>query len=223
MHSWWQQRPELQTLLGSINAAGDGLVPWESVERIGNQIVFTDAQRLNTFLGVRVRMFREVYMHPHARVGEWLVSNVIAKFLYQQGTLTRDQLLGIQDYELEAIFDREFPGRHALASGMVDRTSDVVACKVFDTRAKAERFWERQVKNGNPFVLIEDVQKLAKTGAHFLVKQGERVMPFSQVFPDETARLQAIATRAGTYVYYLVEETGIPSEKLARLLAAYVQ
>lgn len=154
---------------------------WDAVENIGDRAVISDPSRLAVFLRVRTLLFRELYYHPNARFGEYLVSRMLVKALYDKGTLTRDQLIEMRDFELERILDEEYgPSRRMVGHphtpvyagrNIVEAVSrsgvERVNCY---SRQEAEKLLADLRSKGRRFALIEDnTRQIVKTADHILV------------------------------------------------------
>jgi hypothetical protein len=62
---------------------------WDAVKRKEGHAVFDNEHvwRLIGFLKARIVLFRELYYHPRARFGEYLISRVLVKMLYNEGNV----------------------------------------------------------------------------------------------------------------------------------------
>lgn len=198
---------------------------WDAVELSGEQVVITDTARLAAFLKARTLMFRELYYHPNARFGEYLISRVLVKALYDKGSLTREVLLSMGDRDLNATLEAEYGtrGKYWYGSTLVEEISDGnVARRTFTSRDEADSFLRSLREQGNPFALVEDNSRAIKTGVHFLVKGEEGPVPFSQECPGEAKEIEEMAQLfPSIHVYYLLREPVIPRARLAELAEAF--
>ncbi|MDP4020601.1 MAG: hypothetical protein Q8P58_00965 [Candidatus Adlerbacteria bacterium] len=186
---------------------------WDSVKVVKNKLVFTDVWRLVAFLKARITLFRELYYHPRARFGEYLISRVLVKMLYERGELTRDMLLEMNDYELERLLDKTY-GQHAVMWGL----STTTKVQSFTTREEAEAFKKELGRSGNRFALIEDHLRSIKTGTDFLVETRQGPMPLSNAYPGDAQELFEMANMLpAVHVYYFGNEEPLDS-KMADLV-----
>ncbi|MES2203353.1 MAG: hypothetical protein V4474_03475 [Patescibacteria group bacterium] len=172
---------------------------WDSVRRQGDQMVFIDAGRLIAFLKARIVLFRELYFHPRARFGEYLISRVLVKHMYDQGKLTRDQLLGMSDGRLLQLLQEEYGEWNVVRA--LSLKSQV---RSFQTREQASAFKRELEQEGNPFSLVEDHLHAVKTGAHFWVDCPGGPKPLSEAYPGDAQELWEMANMLpAVHVYYL--------------------
>ena len=208
----------LQELLGLWESKPDVCSLWDSILIEGNRVGFVDVERLETFLKIRTLMFRELYMHPHARLGEWLVARVLVKALYKQGELTRDQLLKMKDFELEKLLNEKYSGRYVFAKPLVEDLSDQGQCRSFATLEEALQFQASLLEQGNPFALIEDNSRPIKTGIHFNVATQRGLLPFEKMYPERAEKIRKMAeVEFAVHVYFLTDEPAISREALAKI------
>jgi HD superfamily phosphohydrolase len=215
----------LHTILTLVERYPNVCGLWDAVSVHEGRMVITDAARLSAFLKVRTLMFRELYYHPNARFGEYLVSRVLVKSLYNSGRLTRERLLEMQDYELHMVLNEEFgTGRHhaAISSVVTEISAAGAQRKTFHQREEAEKFAESLRAGGNPFVLVEDNHRGIKTGAHFKVMTPQGPQSFAYAYPGEARELEEMATLfPSVHVYYLEKFPMISPEKIEMLAAAF--
>jgi len=175
---------------------------WDSVRSDQERLVFTDVQRLIAFLKVRIVLFRELYYHPRARFGEYLISRILVKKLYDRGELTREMLLEMNDRELHDILDKRYGQRMVIRA--LSLKSNVQS---FATREEALAFKADLDRFGVPFSLVEDHLHSIKPGTHFLVDSPAGVMPFLQAYRGDVRELHEMATMLpAVHVYYLAKE-----------------
>ncbi len=170
---------------------------WDCVERDGAGIYFADAKRLAAFLRVRVFMFRELYYHPIARRGEYLISRLIAKDLLRLGVLTPDALRRMVDEDLMAVF-RVLSG----SPYQFDTYLYSTRVRTFTTLAKAAAFAESVRENGG-VALVDDNRPQIKTATHLRVRHGEIIAPLSEAEPDLCVKINRMAQKSPlVHVYY---------------------
>jgi hypothetical protein len=188
---------------------------WDSVAVRSGRAVFTDVRRLLAFLKIRVLLFRELYYHPASRFGEFLISRLLVKVLYEQKRLTRDQLLEMTDSDLLQALDAEF-GIDAVVRTC---SSDLARCATFTGLAEAKTFMEGLRQAGNVFAMLDDNRRAIKPGTHFLVSTKDGPQPLAVADPGSARELDEMArVRPMVHVYYLDGDPALPREHLARLV-----
>lgn len=177
---------------------------WDAVRRDADDPVFADAGRLIAFLKARIVLFRELYYHPRARFGEYLISRVLVKRLYDDGILTRDQLLEMGDGELETHLQQAYGGHNILRS-----LSLKSQMRSFATREEAATFKRELEQGGETFSLMENHLNAIKPGTHFLVDCPGGPKPLSEAYPGDAQELWEMANMLpGVHVYYLAGKDG---------------
>jgi HD superfamily phosphohydrolase len=208
----------LQVILDLLAEDQNPCSLWDNVSIHGEKIGFTDVGRLERFLKIRALMFRELYLHPHARFGEWLVARVLVKTLYAQGVLTRDRLLEMNDSQLEAFLNQMYRGRRSFEESLIEDVSDVAQCRSFRTLDEAEAFKSELTRMGNPFALIEDNSRPIKTGVHLNIATQKGLLPLKEAYPERAKIINDMAhIEPAVHVYYLMEEPRISREELASI------
>lgn len=174
---------------------------WDSVRREGERVFFSDAARLIAFLKARIVLFRELYYHPRARFGEYLISRLLVKKLYDRGDLTREKLLEMNDHALERMLEQAF-GKKQIIRAFSSKTQ---VCS-FKERTEAIEFKEDLQRKGVSLVLVEDHLHAIKPGTQFLVESPEGVLPLQEAYPGDAAELYEMATMLpAVHVYYLAD------------------
>ncbi len=187
---------------------------WDSVVVRNGQVAFTDAARLYAFLSVRVVMFRELYYHPYSRFGEFLLSRLLVKVLYQRGDLTKEDLLRMTDGELERKLGEAF----GLPNIMHTCSTEHARVKTFRSIEEASAFTERLALAGNAFFLLDDNRRAIKPGTDLLVTTKNGVAPFEEAYPADAKGVHEMASRLPLiHVYYLAADPELPRDVLARL------
>jgi HD superfamily phosphohydrolase len=186
---------------------------WDSIERVGDSLVFTNTRRLIAFLKVRIVMFRELYYHPRARFGEYLISRLLVKRLYDDKKITRDELLKIGDDELMRRLEEAYKTK-----SFFKVLSGVSRMETFTRTEDAERF-SRALRRRGKFTLIEDHLRLVKTGTHFLVHTKQGPLSLGEAEPGDAQELKEMATMLpAVHVYYFGDYPDSPEKTLKKLL-----
>lgn len=187
---------------------------WDSVKVVGDRLVFEDVWRLLGFLKARIVLFRELYYHPRARFGEYLISRVLVKMLYDKGELTRDELLEMGDFELESRLNSAYG-----ADNILRALSTKANVRSFKTQEEALAF-ELELKGaGNRFALVEDHLHSVKTCAHLLVETKSGIKPLSEAYKGDARELDEMANmHPAVHVYYFGDDPEAPDDEMADLL-----
>ncbi len=192
---------------------------WDALRVRNDTLYCNDAARLIAFLKVRVLLFRELYYHPYSRFGEFLISRLLVKAMYQRGALTKAQLLKMDDSQLLRVMSEEYSYEGSFGNPISDTVSSGLSrCESFARRADAEAFIAKLQKEGNVFTLLEDTTRLIKTGAKMLVKKGQSILPIFEAYPGDARELDEMARMLPqVHVYYLEGDPPLSRESLARL------
>lgn len=192
---------------------------WDAVELQDGHVVFTDPGRLGAFLRVRTLMFRELYYHPRARFGEFLVSRLLVKALYRRKIVTIAGLVEMADYELERLMESEY----GTGPFSIERlyATPLARARSFEHIEDAHAFMATLRADGNVFCLLDDDRRAIKTGTKFLVRGQRFPHTFKEACPDDAAEIEEMAALYPmVHVYYLDGEPSIESAKLEELRKA---
>lgn len=206
----------LKTLLSILRHHPYVCSVWDCVKvSKDGQLYFADTRRLIAFLKVRVLMFRELYYNPVTRFGEFFMSRLFVKMLYDKGELTRDTLLAMTDHELLAFIDRRFGNE-----GVLERCSrDVARVESFPTPETAEEFVRKLKAEGKRFTMIDDDRRMIKTGTRFKVKTKDGIKTLEEADPGSARELHEMATMLPlVHVYYLESDPHLPKNVLDELV-----
>jgi hypothetical protein len=187
---------------------------WDCVEEQAGHAVFTSVPRLAAFLKVRVLMFRELYYHPEARFGEYLMSRLFVKDLFRRGLITVERLLEIDDSELIRLLDMRY------GSGAILDTcsSDKSRCNAFRTPEEAREFVETLKKGGHSFWLVDDNRRAIKTGTNLLVRGRTGPITLGEADRGLARELDEMATMYPlVHVYWLDGDPALSRKVLADL------
>ncbi len=187
---------------------------WDCVEEQDGHAVFTSIPRLAAFLKVRVLMFRELYYHPEARFGEYLMSRLFVKDLFQRGVLSSDRLLEMDDNELISLLDNRY------GSGAILDTcsSDKSRCNAFKSPEEAREFVDSLKRDDHAFWLVDDNRLAIKTGTNLLVKGPNGPAPLREADRGVTREIEEMATMYPlVHVYWLDGDPALSRKVLADL------
>lgn len=191
---------------------------WDAVRVREGHVYFDDPSRLLSFLTLRVLMFRELYYHPRARFGEFMMSRLLVKTLYRRGTITKRELLRMRDDDLMRLMDQAYgSGTHSIGGTIASSEARVES---FPDLAQACAFCAALAQEGIVFAMIDDDRRAIRPSTAYLVESPDGLVPLAEAFPSD-ARI--IAEMAGMYplvhVYYLEGEPAIPQRMLEELRA----
>jgi hypothetical protein len=205
----------LRTLTGLVERHPYVSGIWDSVIVREGHACFTNLPRLVAFLKVRVLMFRELYYHPVSRFGEYLISRILVKTLYDRGALTKDELLQMSDHGLVGRLNDEFGTGY-----VIDLCSEGIAkCESFRTLEEAQAFRRSLQNRGNIFTMLDDDRRMIKTGINLHVLTDNGVKPLHEADPGSTQELREMAAMLPMVrVYYLDGMPKLPSGKLEKLI-----
>lgn len=204
----------MKSLLGLITRHPDACSLWDCVEIQEGQAVFTSISRLVLFLKVRLLMFRELYYHPTARFGEFLMSRLFVRALMQRGVLNKKKLLDMNDSQLMMTLDREFGVKVALDAC----SSQFSRCAEFKTLEEGEAFMQELRESGNVFAMLDDNRRNIKTGIDVLVYTKHGPQPLRDADPGSARELTEMATLLKlVHAHYLSEDPTLAPHILSKL------
>lgn len=190
---------------------------WDSVVNHQGHLVFTDPSRLIAFLKVRLLMFRELYYHPNARFGEFLMSRLLVKTLYKSGELTRDMLFEMNDGELMTMIDKRFKYAYTLDS----LTGDQARVATFKTVEEGTAFMAELRRSGNTFAMMDDNRRVIKTGLQNKILHRGEAIPLGEYDRGTAREITEMATMLKmVHVYYLEGDPELPRSALNEIQAA---
>lgn len=188
---------------------------WDSVRIIDDVPVFMDADRLARFLELRVLLFRNLYYHHGARFREFLLAAVVARHLYETGTITRADLLRMTDEELNHAIDACVGIPHAT---MHTGALGIPRVEKFPTPTAALQRERELLDGGTALVLMEDLTGRIKPATHLLIRRGRRApQPFREAYPEKSAHLNQLSLLEHPVRVYYIEHEPLPGSVLAAL------
>lgn len=160
---------------------------WESV-RIENDTAWCeDAEGLTRFLIIRAQLFRQLYTHPKARYREALLMFQTLSFLYEEGLLSRTQLLSMNDGDLRIFLQEKVnwrPDRMLPSKGNFTPKH-----RRFENLSDAKEFEVSLLREGRLFVRQENLTKVFKPAHHFKVRKGTQIDSLQKLFPELAIRI----------------------------------
>ncbi len=194
------QQPGMKTLVELLVRTPDICSLWDSIALQNGRPVFTDTKRLIAFLKARLLMFRELYFHPTARFGDFLMSRLFVKVLMQKKALTKEMLLELTDDGLHAILDDAF----GIGVALDTCSSHLARCDQFKTLEEGQEFARSLRDSGNAFVMLDDNRRAIKTGADMMVWGEDGPMRLRESDPGSARELDEMATMLRlVHVYHL--------------------
>jgi len=176
---------------------------WDDARVSGDQVYFTDIERLAGFLYTRAIMFREFYWHPNTRFLEFTVGAILLKYLYRTGKINRDMLLSIGDDELDDIISKEMdlPFRPWTANVFGEPRVEL-----FREYEKAKARQCELARQGLIFTVIENLPGKFKVGTHMKVMVDGRIVTLAEAEPAAAKFLESKSTLPYPYrIYYLTD------------------
>ena len=190
---------------------------WDTVEIENGDIVIADGERFADFLRLRALLFKNLYHHPASRFLEHTIANVITRYLYDEGMLTRDELLLMNDDALERLIGEVVGDNSLLFLGTnfirprVETFEDVkeASCR------------ETELTRSGMFTLLENWKGTANPGMNFLVRAGSRAALFREIYPEAAREIEElIAPEKLLILYYFpIAEMSLQEEFLKAFTA----
>ncbi|MBI5220343.1 MAG: hypothetical protein HY978_00710 [Candidatus Liptonbacteria bacterium] len=196
---------------------------WDSVELSDQRVVFTDPKRLQDFLTLRALLFRGLYYHAGARFLEGIVGQVIARYLYETGQLSRADLLSMDDSGLEQRVD-QVVGRSFFVT--MFGAADEARVESFDSLAAATAREEELIREGRPVTFVDEFKGVTKPGTHFWVQDKGNIKPFTEASPRAAQHIQRLINiDHPVRLYSTIEPPGGEpmSSEFQKAIAAYRQ
>lgn len=162
---------------------------WESIRIENEEVWCEDADGLTRFLIIRAQLFRQLYTHPKARYREALLMFQTLSFLYEEGILTREQLLHMTDGDLRIFLEKKVnwrPDRMLPSKGHFTPKH-----RRFKNLTDAKKFEVSLLREGRLFVRQEDLTKVFKPTHHFKVRKGTQIGTLQKLFPEFAKRIES--------------------------------
>jgi len=195
---------------------------WECTKRIGDELVFTDQDRLANFLRLRAFMFNILYANASARFLEAGLMAQVTKILYQEGTLTKEKLLSMTDEQLFMVLN-EAMGSWAIISLPSLLNKGAPEVELFATFQEALDF-ERSVAVDSPETMTafeKAPPPPTKCLSTFKVKKGKKVVPFNIAQPFASWEIERIAYDPKPFRVFIYRLPEIcPNEDMRKRLLA---
>jgi len=184
---------------------------WKDVKIKNDKMTIGGGIRLGRLLTLKTLMAVELYNNPTSRYLEYMFSKRIIKLLFNNGTITRKQLLRWNDTQLE------------------EKIWEFLGCRYYPThfeKSSYEKFKDgetRQIriaelKTNNSVIAIPDdfVSVATKTGVDkFSVKRKSKIMTFREAFPEKAKEIEKIMTIESSYGLYIINfgDLNVPKNK----------
>lgn len=167
--------------------------------------------KLSIFLTVRALMSTELYNNKFSRFLEYMLSKRVIKLLFENGSITYNELLRWKDFQLE------------------EKIWEFLGCKYYPTSFKKSHYEkfvnneERQnrltkLKENNSIVAIPDdfISVANKTGVDkFFVKRKNKIMTLRQALPEKAREIEKIMTFEPSFGLYAISlgDLEVPLER----------
>lgn len=197
---------------------------------------FTDAHRLSTFLELRARIHKGLYLNPHCRAQDMLYKMLI-KPLYSRDPeegypLNSENLLFLTDWEADQIITRAWKSLNLKTVFDSDRDLHRVLRVLPDyAKVKNPRDVNRKIRalqsHGKLVIGSETIRRF-NPATNFRARdlKDGKVKTFAEIFPEKTAELHAMVDHCNqTVVYYWPDSTNpeTPEFKLRPTISQIVE
>lgn len=176
-----------ERIVGLIREHPDISTIWQDVEIIEGRMVFTDPDALARFLLLRALMSDLVYQNTATRRAAYIFDEVMVRFLFDSGRLSRDDLLAMTDADLDELVD-QFIQFETMQSDPLWRE--------FATRAEAEAFEQDLISRGIIFSVLEDVSHAPQPATGLLVLTDEGLQPLRDALPQQAREVEETCRHA---------------------------
>lgn len=166
---------------------------WGHTRIIDNELVVTSKESLAKFLKVRALMFKILYNNASSRFFEAGFVAELAKVLYNDGTLTKNNLVEMRDEKLFMMMEKALGRPHQYLMSYVSH-SEEPRVELFATAEQALQF-EQETARVRPNIMTHlDIAPKPSVGClrTFKVLEKGRVMPFADADPDSTTVIKSI-------------------------------
>lgn len=192
---------------------------WDDIYIEDDHVFFTDVARYEALAEVRMLLYHELYLHPRMRYLEYLMASVVGKALYENGQITKTDLLHWSDHNLDRVFCE------ALDVPSLTELHQIIghpSLELYKTPEEGLRREAELLARGVHLVFLENLSTLRiKPGIDFQVRTtGGSIKPFHDVRPGTADDLQRCSTLVWPVRLYYVENAKLPAP-LVTMLAAY--
>ena len=192
---------------------------WDIIKVVGADVVATDAERMADFVQLRAMLWANLYVSPGTKFFEDFFAEIIWQYLYDEGKLTRHQLMQWGDSDLQNMLDG--------ALGQIGASTDInflggpPRVKTFVDAKKADAFEMELNKNENIFVLRKDDKKrpVIKPETHYKVQTATGIFSLKEALPERAEEIYHIADIDPIRVYWV--ENPVMSQTLRIMYDAY--
>ncbi|MDI6778371.1 MAG: hypothetical protein QMD77_04220 [Patescibacteria group bacterium] len=164
---------------------------WDSVTVEGEDVFFSDPNRLGDFLEARALMIRNLYYNPGGRGSEVTISNIVVSYLYSLGILTKKDLLKMDDHELDHLIE-DFVGVPYMM-GTTSSIGDpfVETFKTLDEALEREAWLMKEEKL--LFTAVDNSACSVKAATDYLVQTPSlEKIPFHEACPERVQKIAEI-------------------------------
>lgn len=164
---------------------------WDLVIVEGENVFFSNPDRLGSFLEARALMNCNFYYNSRGRGVEITINNIVVSYLYSLGILTKKKLLEMDDFELDRLIE-DFVGAPYMmgtASSIGDPFVEIF--KTLDEALEREAHLIKEEKL--LFTAVDDSASKIKTATDYLVQLPSREkVPFCEARPEKAREIAEI-------------------------------
>lgn len=194
---------------------------WDRCIIENGQVVITDIDRLVGFLTLRALMFRHLYYNPLARYREHMLAYLLLDPLYQEGVITRTELLQMNDADLEVFLSSLVGGisrygRHAFTFVMeLSDTRRSPEFEAYETReAAVERMRTLYRENQGLLFMLDVIPRVSEKAVRYLVRDADgEIKTLAEARPGDAETIRSIDADPLPAKLYI-----LTSEKVDRLI-----
>ena len=191
---------------------------WDAVVIRNGRMAITEPDRLGQFLHLRGLLYRNIYQNPAARYFEHIVSNIVVKYLYGTGQVTRRMLLAMQDAELDHMIDQVL-GRKYWSRIINGLEEPRVEC--FSSEEKARQREEQLRRDGVAITYIEHLRQGMKPCTNLPILNRGKIVPFEDAFSGKAEQITELFRRPTPYrLYYALRHEALGPEFFTALAFA---
>lgn len=164
---------------------------WDDVYLSNGEVFFTDPVRLGNFLKLRALMQANLYYNYRGRSYEMTLNNVVVRYLYLRGKLSKKDLLQMNDHDLDNVIENflGIPYAMGIASSLGDPF--VETFKTADEALEREAWLVRE--EDVLFSVVDDAASKINPSTDLLVKSlVGKIQPFYSAFPEAAREIAEI-------------------------------
>lgn len=191
---------------------------WDSV-KVGpdGEVYFADAEKLIKLLSLRTLLFREMYFHPGSRYLEFLVSNVMVKYMLDKKMVKHDDLIEwMTDQDLDHLINKLLGGHFGIDS------ADFLGAPHVETFHSTEEAYAREadlIRRGIALTFVDIVRGI-KTCTDFKVETTSgKIRSLIEAYPSDASKIEQLAVINNPIRLYYITDTRINKQVLEAIHA----